>query len=238
MDWAGHFERERDRYENGAARLSSSADPDVRQRQLTRLGNTAYGAGLALLMSDRTEEAAEWLFRAASRYRESFPDAPQGSWGRPIGAIKAHVIARNEQGAREAAEWALDEGALRSSSPIGRYAGCLALLVLGRDKEAVRGVDALLAERDFPSEVADALAAVAAHDRERYKQAVERVLASFEHREEYLEDIPVADTVVVLQALASARGFVVPLVSSLLPRRFHNKDILWLACHTPVRIVH
>ena len=33
--------------------------------------------------------------------------------------------------------------------------------------------------------------------------AVESVLASFETREDYLEDIPVADTVLVLQALAA-----------------------------------
>ena len=46
---------------------------------------------------------------------------------------------------------------------------------------------------------------------------VESVLDSFETREEYLEDIPVADTVLVLQALAARRGLAVELSSSLLP---------------------
>jgi len=47
-DWAAHFERERERYEDGQVRLPSLADPDDRQRQLTRMGNAAAGAGLAL----------------------------------------------------------------------------------------------------------------------------------------------------------------------------------------------
>jgi len=43
------------------------------------------------------------------------------------------------------------------------------------------------------------------------------VLASFEARDEYLEDLPVADTVLVLQALARERGLDVPLRSPVLP---------------------
>jgi hypothetical protein len=47
--------------------------------------------------------------------------------------------------------------------------------------------------------------------------AVAAVLGSFEERDEYLEDIPVADTVVVLEALAERRGLAVRPVSALLP---------------------
>jgi hypothetical protein len=43
------------------------------------------------------------------------------------------------------------------------------------------------------------------------------VLESFETREEYLEDIPVADTVIVLQALAARRDIAAELDSALLP---------------------
>ena len=43
------------------------------------------------------------------------------------------------------------------------------------------------------------------------------MLASFETRTEYLEDIPVADTVLVLQELAAPRGLAVELESALLP---------------------
>jgi len=43
------------------------------------------------------------------------------------------------------------------------------------------------------------------------------VLESFETRADYLEDIPVADTVLVLQALAARRGMAAQLSSPLLP---------------------
>jgi hypothetical protein len=43
------------------------------------------------------------------------------------------------------------------------------------------------------------------------------VLESFETRDEYLEDLPVADTVLVLQALAGRRGMEANLSSPLLP---------------------
>jgi hypothetical protein len=45
------------------------------------------------------------------------------------------------------------------------------------------------------------------------------VLRSFEERDAFLEDTPVADTVLVLDALARERGMAVePLASELLPR--------------------
>ena len=49
-DWRSHVEREISRYQDGEARLPDAIDDDDRQRQLTRMGNAAGGAGLALLM--------------------------------------------------------------------------------------------------------------------------------------------------------------------------------------------
>ena len=131
--------------------------------------------------------------------------------------MKALVIAGDWAGAEEAARWALELGAPEAESPIGRYAGSLALLVLGRDAEA-RPLAASMRERDdFPGDVADALAALASADRPAYVLAVESVLDSFESRDEYLEDIPIADTVLVLQALAARRELGAELASPLLP---------------------
>jgi hypothetical protein len=59
---------------------------------------------------------------------------------------------------------------------------------------------------------------VAAQDPIGYVEAIEAVLESFETRDEYLEDLPVADTVMVLQALAARRGMAAELSSELLPR--------------------
>jgi len=213
--WDQHLAREVARYEDGEARLPD--DPDARQRQLTRMGNAAGGAGLALLMAGRGADASEWFHRAAERYRESVVDAPAGSWGRPIGAMKALVLAGDSEAAEEAAGWALEHGAADAESPIGHYAAALALLVLGRDHDAVIHADTIRTHAEFPQDVGDALAFIAAQDVVGYTYAVENVLESFETRDEYLEDIPVADTVLVLQALAARRGFVVELSSPLLP---------------------
>jgi hypothetical protein len=179
----------------------------------------ATGAGLVCLMQGRRAEAAGWLARSAGRFRESHADAPPGSWGRPIGAVKARVLAGDWAGAAADAEWTLEQRSAEAESPIGRYAAALALLVLGRDEEA-SGLAERLQEEDeeaFPSAVADALAGLARRDAEAYGDAAGRVLASFEEREAYLEDIPVADTVVVLEALAGRRDIAAGLTSPLLP---------------------
>lgn len=215
--WDEHVEREVARYEDGEARLPAITDLAERQLRLTRMGNAAGGAGLALLMLGRGYEAGTWFARAAERYRESFLEAPPGSWGRPIGAVKARVLAGDWSGAEDEACWALSTGCEDADSPIGRYAACLALLVLGRDGEARLIAASLQGRDDFPADVADALAALSSADAAGYADAARSVLRSFETREDYLEDIPVADTVLVLQALAARRGLDVPLESELLP---------------------
>jgi tetratricopeptide (TPR) repeat protein len=217
-DWRAALEREEGRYADGESRLPDAEDSDQRQRQLTRLGNAAYGAGLCALMLGDGDEAREWLQRAAARWRESYDGAPPNSWGRPVGAVKALVLAGDEVGAEEAARWALETGAADAESPIGRYAACLALLVLERDDEARAHADAIRTGADFPTPVGDALAMIAAGtDAVGYVEAVEEVLESFETRDEYLEDVAVADTVLVLQALAERRRLRVELSSQLLP---------------------
>jgi hypothetical protein len=212
-NWQELFEREAARYRDGETRLPD--DPDERQRQLTRMGNAAYGAGLCALMQGA--EAREWLERAAARWRESYAEAPPGSWGRPIGAIKALILIGDWAAAEEAGRWALDEGAGEAESPIGRYAGALAYLVLGRWPDARVHADELRIRDDFPADVGDALAMVAAEEVVGYVEAVESVLESFETRDAYLEDVPVADTVMVLQALATRRDMAAELESPLLP---------------------
>ena len=210
-DWQEIATREESRYLDGEERLPD--DPDMRQRQLTRMGNAANGTGLAELMAGDTEGAARWFTRAADRYRESYENAPAGSWGRPIGAVKTRVLAGDWAGAERAGRhvrW--------RAQPIPRLsAACLAQLVLGRREEARILADTLRTHEGFPSAVGDALAFIAAEDVVGYTVAIEAVLESFETRTEYLEDVPVSDTVIVLQALAQRRGIEVELESPLLP---------------------
>ncbi|HEY2220384.1 MAG TPA: hypothetical protein VGH35_13660 [Gaiellaceae bacterium] len=200
MEWAAIAERARARYER--------AGTDVLR------GNVAYGTGLALLMAAGADEARRWFEKAASAWRESWADATPTSWGRPIGVIKALLLAGDDQGAADASEWALSLGCEGAESPIGRYAATLALLTLGRFDEARREASSLRERDDFPQDVADALAFIAAHDVVAYAEAAESVLTSFETRDEYLEAVPVADTVLVLQVLAARRGIAADLPES------------------------
>jgi tetratricopeptide (TPR) repeat protein len=217
VDWAEHARREDERYRDGEARLPDAEDQDARQRQLTRMGNAAGGAGLARLMAGNAKDARDWFAKAVERYRESYELAPPGSWGRPIAILKARILAGDWDGAEADARWTLEEGAAEAQSPIGRYAATLALLVLGRDQEARVLADGLRTHDDFPAPVGDALAFIAGQDPVAYVEAIEAVLESFETREDYLEDVPAADTVLVLQALAARRKLDAELSSPLLP---------------------
>ena len=203
VDW-------RERYERAAARYAAGEARDLDERQLVQLANSAWAAGLSLLMAGDREEAAVWLRRSAERYRESWDaGASREAWGRPIGAMKALLIAGDD--ATETAQWTLKTclGARHrgvSVSAIGRYAEAVALLVVGRDAEAAEVVAAL--GEDFPVDVADALSALAGHDSARYAAAVDSVRRSFEERDAFLEDVPVPDTALALDVLAARRGLL------------------------------
>jgi tetratricopeptide (TPR) repeat protein len=223
MDWRERYERAAARYSRLEATAAKPPSPgqglrpsaagagttrERDERRLVALANSAWAAGLSLLMDGDREEAAEWLRRSAERYRESWeaggaPDA----WGRPIGALKALLIAGDD--ASESARWTLETClGIRyldmSLSPIGRYAGVLALLVLGRDEEAA-AVAGTLGD-GFPGDVAAALSALANHDSVRYREAVASVRRAFEERAAFLEDVPVPDTALALDVLAASRG--------------------------------
>jgi hypothetical protein len=195
MNWILTAEEKKSRYEQQHG--------DLDERSLVRKGNTAYAAGLALLMAG-DPEGSDWLRRAAARWRESWSAGE--SWGRPIGALKASLLAHDDAAVDELAHWTLELGSATADSPIGRYAAALALLALERWPEARHVIETLRERDDFPADVADALASVAAHDVVGYADAVESVVASFESRGEHLEDVPVADTALVLQELARRRG--------------------------------
>lgn len=196
VDWIPFFEEKQARYARG----------QVMQ------GNVAYAAGLALWMAG--EDGRPWLRRAAARWRESWEFATPVAWGRPIGILKALLLVGDD--VDDAARWTLGLGSATAESPIGRYAGALALLSLLRRDEAVHVAVSL--DGDFPADVAAALLAIARVDVAAYTDAVASVVRSFETRDDYLEDVPVADTALVLDVLAKRNGIDVPLpASALLP---------------------
>jgi hypothetical protein len=203
-----------------AEHSTRSDTPAGHEREDLRLAGVAgasWAAGLAALMAG-AEGAPSLLRRAAEEYATSWRAAPPGSWGRPIAMLRCRLMAGDIAGARSDAEAALGAGALEASGPIGGYCAALALLVLGRDDEAAPVADRIASEGLAPVAVAHALGALARSDEAAFADARRAVLASFVERDAFLEDVPVADTVLVLDALARERGMPLEqLRSELLP---------------------
>ena len=131
--------------------------------------------------------------------------------------MKSRLIAGDVDGARADARWALEAGASDSESAIGRYAAALAWLVLADDAAAAAVVPTIAGAEEIPPAVTGSLRALAESDASGYETAIRELVADFEARDEFLEDVPVADTVLALQALAAERGLAAPLTSSMLP---------------------
>ncbi len=221
-EWRDHLERETERYREGRRRLIQATESDrarAREQQLMRIASAAWGAGLALLMAGRRPNADAWLDRAGTLYRRSLADAEPGSWGRSVACLKCRLLAGDRSSAVREARWTMELGASEGASATARYAASLALLVLGRDREASELAGGLLSDDGFPPATARALVALADHDGHVYADSVADVLRTFELRERFLEDIPVADTVLTLQALAQGRLEAPSLVSARLPGR-------------------
>lgn len=222
--WQHHLDRELRRFRMSQVKVLTTFTSDrrrQREQQLMRMGSTAWGVALSLLMQERVRYARKWFDRAAVCYRRSLADADAGNWGRSIGSLKARVISRDEPGILREAEWTLDLGAASAGSPTATYAACLSYMALGEDARAASLACQLHAEDSFPKPVAETLVAISSKH-ERYERAIVGVLESFETRTRYLEDIPVADTVIVLQLLAAPHGLDTELESSLLPRSSAN----------------
>ena len=204
-DWAALAAAKQARYE--------SPHGDLDERGLVRLGNTAYAAGLALLMA-RSDDASVWLRSAAECWRASWELAGPDAWGRPVGVLKASLLAGDEAATAVYARWTIGLAPGGSPSPIARYAAALALLAAHRFADAHPVAASLRGREDFPRDVADALAALADGDGDGVQAALASVVASFETRSDYLEDVPVADTALVLHVLAGRRGLAVDLPHS------------------------
>jgi len=167
------------------------------------------------LLMTGSPSAAEWLLLAAEHWRTSWDlGERRDSWGRPVGAVKAALLAGDEATVAELAGWTLSLGAADASSPIGLYAASLAFLAKRSDDDAAPLAAALRRSDDFPCDVAEALAALAAGDKAGFLRAVDEVVRSFETRHEYLEDVAVADTALVLCELARRHGLACELSPS------------------------
>ena len=216
MDWSAKRAWADTEHERRLATPAAEGERD--DLRLAGVAGASWAGGLAALMLGDDEDARARLRRAADEYATSWAAAPGASWGRPIAMLRCRLMADDTMGARNDAEAALEAGALEATGPIAGYCAALALLVLGRDAEATTVAERLEEEGLEPRAVAHALAALAREQTDEFRAARGGVLASFEGRDAFLEDVPVADTVLVLDALARERGIATePLRSPLLP---------------------
>ena len=182
-------------------------DPDERQRQLTRLGNAANAAALSLLMLGRaTRRAAGSTAPRGAGARASSTRRRTAGGGRSGRSRRGSSPATWAGAAEDEARWALELGAPRRSRRSAATPATLALLALGRGR------------RRGPSELAARRRRVPAGRRARRcgcsprattRSATSRRSRACSARSRRATSTsrtsPVADTVLVLQALAARR---------------------------------
>jgi hypothetical protein len=159
-------------------------------------------------------DATDDFRAAAALYRESWEAAPPASYGRLIGMLKAAVLAGD---AREEAIYARGSLEDAAESAPASYAFAIAALVQGFDDEAAAAAEAMRGGSDAMVRAADAIAAIAERDETAYAAAVRAIVSDFEGRDQHLTGVPIADTALMLERLAAARGMAAGVESPLLP---------------------
>jgi hypothetical protein len=162
------------------------------------------------------EPAAGGFREAAALYRESWEAAPPASYGRLIGMLKAAVLAGDAREDAAYARGSLGEDVELESAP-ANYALAIAALVEGDDGAAAEAAEGMRGGSPAMLRAADAIAALADRDRHAYGAAIRAIVEDFEGREEHLTGVPIADTALMLERLAAARGMESGATSPLLP---------------------
>ena len=188
--------------------------PEGRHADLLTEAIAADGEAFQALFAGRIADAHASLEAAAVLYRASWEAAPPKSYGRLVAYLKSAVLSGEPE---DAAGYVRDALGSACDSPTSCYALAVAALIEDDDATAARAA-AAMTEGDEPfARAAEALAALAARDRERYGRAVRAIVADFEAREEHLTGIAIADTAMLMEALAERRGMPERPESELLP---------------------
>jgi hypothetical protein len=162
------------------------------------------------------ERARARLRDAVALYRESWALAPPRSYGRLVAWLKSAVLAGDGAEAAAAVRPFLAGGC---DSPTSCYALALVAVIQGDDGAAAAAAEGMREGGEAFARAADALAAIAAGDPEAYRAAVEAIVADFAGREDHLTGVPIADTALLMEALAEPRGLAVHPESPLMPAR-------------------
>lgn len=165
-----------------------------------------------LLAGDRPGALGD-LRTAAAAYRASWEATDGPGYGRLIGLLKCAVLAGD---ATEAAAYVRTEVGTADSPPAS-YAAGLAALVEADDAAALSAAERMRPAGDAFARAAAAVEALADRDAPALRAAIEAIVADFAAREAHLTGVPIADTALVLDTLAAARGIPSGVESPLLP---------------------
>ena len=177
-------------------------------------GIAADGEAFQALFAGRIADAHASLEAAAVLYRASWEAAPPRSFGRLVAYLKSATLAGEPEDAAEYVRAILGD---TCDSPTCCYALAVAALIEDDDATAERAATGMTEGGEPFARAAAALAALATHDRERYGRAVRAIVADFEGRDAHLTGVAVADTAMLMEALAERRDMVERPVSELLP---------------------
>ena len=192
---------------------------------MLRSAIAADGAAFRALLEGRGDEARTHLLEAVDRYRASYETAPPRSFGRLVAALKSAILAGD---AAEVAAWVRDrlaDAALGGDygqpdscdSPTSCYALAIAALVEGDNAMAGRAAEGMREGDIAFGRAAEAIASLARGDQEAYRVAVTAIVRDFEGRDAHLTGVPIADTALMMEALAEPRGLAARPASALMP---------------------
>ena len=172
------------------------------------------GRGFAAMLAGRGDEGRRRMAEAAALYLASWEAAPPRSYGRLVAYLKSAVLSGD---AADAAGYVEAQLAGACDSPTSCYALALAALLRDDDATAADAAARMGGGGDAFARAGDALGALATRDAPRYATAVAAIVADFESRDAHLTGVPIADTAVLMEALAEPRGLVVRPASELVP---------------------
>lgn len=181
---------------------------------LLTAGVAADGEAWRALSAGRAGEARRHLREAAELYRRSYALAPPRSYGRVVAHLKSAIIGG---GPPDAAAWARAALGDVCDSPTSCYGLAIARIAEGDDDGALAACEGVREGDAAFRRAADAIAALARRDRDAYAAAVAAIVADFAGRDAHLTGVAIADTALLMQALAASRGMAVPPDPPLLP---------------------
>jgi hypothetical protein len=191
--------------------------PPHRHQRLLTEAIEREGEAQRHLIDGHVDAAGAEFAEASELYRLSWEAAHARAFGRLVGMLKAAVLAGGGVAEADYARAALADA--DPDSATANYARAIAALIAGDDPDATASAGAMDAGGEAFARTAEAISALAARDEARYAAALKAIVRDFERRSQHLTGVAIADTAMMLEALANRRGMATAIESPVLPAR-------------------